>query len=63
MRRRLAWLCLAGAMLLALGGCQGWEVGTRWLGDGGGDPDQRQALSDRGFGKAITRSVSTVRED
>ncbi len=46
-----------GVMVLSLGGCQGWEVGPRWLGDGGSDPDDRAALSDSGVGRGVSQSV------
>jgi len=50
----ITWLGLA---LTASVGCQGWDVGAHWLGDGNTDPDSDTAASDQGVGRDVARSV------
>ena len=55
--RQLLCILWIGWMVLAAAGCQGWDIGTHWLGDGNSDPDSDVAVSDRGVGRDVARSV------
>ena len=52
----ILWIGLA---VLCMAGCEGWDVGTHWLGDGNSDPGSDTAVSDRGVGRDVARSVVT----
>jgi len=55
--RRLLCITWLGMALAASIGCQGWDMGAHWLGDGNSDPDSQTAMSDRGVGRDVARSV------
>jgi hypothetical protein len=55
--RRLFCIVWLGLVLTASAGCQGWDIGAHWIGDGNTDPDSQTALSDGGVGRDVARSV------
>lgn len=57
--RAVILVLLGGLWLSVSAGCEGWDVGTHWIGDGNREPDpgDGRALSDTGAGQDAAKRM------